>query len=71
VFSFDGSTGLFTTGLSPLGPQRSKFGMVQKRVTAQGGTRQRPQVEAPRSEASALGACWLLPARPQPPYRFW
>ena len=44
-------------------------GMVQKRVTAQGGWSRRPKGDAPRSEASALGARWLLPARPQPPSR--
>src|SRR5271157_253680 len=42
-------------------------GMVQKQVTAQGGWGRRPEGDAPRSEASALGARWLLPARPQPP----
>jgi hypothetical protein len=46
---------------------KPKFGMVQKRVTAQGGWGRRPEGDAPRSEASALGARWLLPARPQPP----
>jgi len=46
-------------------------GMVQKRVTAQGGRGRRPQDEAPRFEASAPGALLLLPARPQPPNRFW
>ncbi len=46
---------------------RERVGTVQKRVTAQGGWGRRPQGDAPRSEASALGARWLLPARPQPP----
>jgi len=44
-------------------------GVVQKRVTAQGGWGRRPAGDAPRSDASALGARWLLPARPQPPSR--
>src|SRR5271157_5488383 len=43
------------------------IGMVQKRVTTQSGWGRRPEGDAPRSEASALGARWLLPARPQPP----
>src|SRR5208337_4486718 len=47
--------------------QRLSRGMVQKQVTAQGGWGRRPEGDAPRSEASALGARWLLPARPQPP----
>jgi len=42
-------------------------GMVQKQVTARGGWGRRPEGDAPRTEASALGARWLLPARPQPP----
>jgi hypothetical protein len=40
-------------------------GMVQKRVTAQGGRGRRPQGEPPRSEASALGlagCCQLDPS---------
>jgi len=41
--------------------------MVQTQVTAQGGWGRRPKGEAPRSEAGALGARWLSPARPQPP----
>ena len=32
-----------------------------------GGWGRRPEGDAPRSEASALGARWLSPARPQPP----
>src|SRR5271157_5106958 len=32
-----------------------------------GGWGRRPKGNAPRSEASALGARWLLPARSQPP----
>jgi len=44
-------------------------GMVQKRVTAQGGWGRRPKGDDPRSEASALGARWRMPARPQPPGR--
>ena len=35
--------------------------------TPRDGWGRRPQGDAPRSEASALGARWLLPARPQPP----
>ena len=41
--------------------------MVQKRVTAQGWLGSTPEGQRPRSEASALGARWLLPARSQPP----
>jgi len=48
---------------------RAGIGMVQKRVTAQGGWGRRPEGDAPRSEASALGSRWLMPARPQPPSR--
>jgi hypothetical protein len=42
-------------------------GMVQKQVTSPGGSGRCPEGDAPRSEACALGARWLLPARPQPP----
>src|SRR5208282_2953951 len=49
------------------GQTAAAIGMVQKRVTTQGGWGRRPEGDAPRSEASALGARWLLPARPQPP----
>ena len=42
-------------------------GMIQKQVAAPGGWGRRPQGDAPRPEASALGVRWLLPARPQPP----
>ncbi len=45
-------------------------GMVQKWVTASGGWGRRPEGDAPRSKATALGARRLLPARPQPPI-FW
>ncbi|MGO8901231.1 MAG: hypothetical protein ACLQU5_23180, partial [Isosphaeraceae bacterium] len=43
--------------------------MVQKQVTPRGGWGRRPKGDAPRSEAFALGARWLSPARPQPPSR--
>src|SRR5208283_2509285 len=43
--------------------------MVQKQVTPRGGWARRPKGGAPGSEASAVGARWLSPARPQPPSR--
>ena len=36
-------------------------------VTGPGGCGRRPDGDAPRSGANALGARWLVPARPQPP----
>jgi hypothetical protein len=41
--------------------------MVHDCVTATGGCGRSPEGDAPRSEAAALGARRLLPARPQPP----
>ncbi|MGO8899511.1 MAG: hypothetical protein ACLQU5_14375, partial [Isosphaeraceae bacterium] len=53
---------------SPTHPRPAlNFGMVQKQVTPRGGWGRRPKGDAPRSEAFALGARWLSPARPQPP----
>ncbi len=43
------------------------LGVVHQWVTASGGWGRSPEGGAPRSEASALGARRLLPARPQPP----
>jgi len=41
----------------------------KRRSQLWGGWGRRPKGETPRSEAGALGARWLLPARPQPPRR--
>ena len=38
----------------------------KSRLHLRGGWGRRPEGDAPRSEASALGARWLSPARPQP-----
>src|SRR5271157_289398 len=43
------------------------FSWFKSRFTPRGGWGRRPKGDAPRSEASALGARWLSPARPQPP----
>ncbi len=42
-------------------------GMVHQWVTDSGGSGRRPEGDAPRSGADALGARRLVPARPQPP----
>ncbi len=44
-----------------------QMGMVRNWVTASGGWGQSREGDAPRSEAAALDARRLLPARPQPP----
>jgi hypothetical protein len=45
----------------------NKAAWFQKQVTPRGGWGRRPKGDAPRSEASALGARRLSPTRPQPP----
>ena len=55
----------------PLGlPITSTAGKSEEHVEllhSRGGWGRRPEGDAPRSEASAPGARWLSPARPQPP----
>ncbi len=47
---------------------RREISVVLKSKTDSGGWGQSPEGDAPRSEAFALGARRLLPARPQPPF---
>ncbi len=56
--SIEASTPLDESGLS---------GAAQASETTSGGWGPSPEGDAPSSEASALGACRLSPARPQPP----
>jgi len=52
-------------------PKRSQIARVsawfKSGLQLRGGWDRRPKGNAPRSDASALGARWLLPARSQPP----
>ena len=45
----------------------AKLAWFKSGLQLRGGWGRRPKGNAPRSEASALGARWLLPARSQPP----
>ena len=49
------------------GRAKRKGASFKSRLQFRGGWGRRPEGDAPRSEASALGARWLSPARPQPP----
>ena len=45
----------------------AKLAWFKSGLQLRGGWGRRPKGNAPRSEASALGARWLLPAQSQPP----
>ena len=49
------------------GESAQLVGIVQEPVTALGGWGRRPQDDAPRSEASTLGAIWLCQLDPRHP----
>jgi len=53
--------------MSPRGENSENRAWFKSRCHLKGGWGRRPEGHAPRSEASALGARWLSPGRPQPP----
>ena len=60
--------GVFTAQVPAVVQEELKQGAWFKSgLQLRGGWGRRPKGNAPRSEASALGARWLLPARSQPP----
>src|SRR5271157_6096697 len=65
VVGIDGPPLRLVPSRSPV--DHTQLAWFKSGLQLRGGWGRRPKSNAPRSEASALGARWLLPARSQPP----